>query len=76
MNNKQSNGRVLIGVSAEVILDRNCCLILYRGEDGEVLVTQRVPGAQYGDSIRIPFYGDVEIAVTEKCRGCNDATPD
>lgn len=65
------DGKVLLGVSAEVILDKEATLIRYRDEKGRVLATQLVQGVQYGDAITIPFYGDVTMSFEEECRECN-----
>jgi len=64
------NGRVLIGVSAEVILDRDACLIRYRDDSGAVIVTRQAPGLDYGDSVTIPFYGDVAVDCDVRCSEC------
>lgn len=66
------HGQVLIGVSAEVILDKGTSLLRHRDEEGRVLVTRQIQGVQYGDAIQIPFYGDVEVVVTEECRKCEE----
>jgi len=66
------NGKVLLGVSVDVVLDDAGALLRYRGEDGEVIATQRIDShLSHGDVIRIPFYGDVSIDMEESC-GCNN----
>jgi len=64
------NGRVLLGISAQVIVDRSCAVIRYKGADGETLVEVFVGGVEYGDHINIPFYGDVSATVDESCEEC------
>jgi len=63
-----SEGRTLLGVSAQVILGRDVSIIKYKGGDGKVLARRVIPGVRYGDAINIPFYADVSIAVNELCR--------
>jgi len=67
-----SNGRMLLGVSAEVIIDRDACQIRYRDEAGEVLVTRNIPRLEDGDAITIPFYADVSVDYNVTCRECGD----
>jgi len=60
-------GKILLGVIVEVIPDKNSTLLRYRDESGKVLVEKLISGVRYGDSIEIPFYGDVDVSSQLHC---------